>query len=183
VSRSTRALTVALGFGALVLAPRGAAATPQGRGGLRAGVCGAGVEHRLWQSTHPCVGTTGDILFGRERNDDIGVGPFLELSMAGAWDFRFGGGGTLLLPVTADFPLTLSLGAFAHELDSAALGASLFFGARSFNFHGSYNLALGVFGSAVVDLGAARATLVTVGVDVDAFFFATPFVLLANAVR
>jgi len=181
LSRSAGALILA---GALLtLLPASAAAAPQGRGGVRAGVCGTGVERNVWEATTFCGALTGDVLFGRERNQDFGFGPYLELSTAGFWDLRFGGGATALLPVSPDFPLVLSLGVYAHELEAAALGGTLFWGARSFNFHGAYNLALGLFGSATVDLGAERATVVTVGADIDAFFIVAPFLLLAQAVR
>lgn len=160
-----------------------AVATPEGRAGARASVCGAGESGALWQRTRPCFALTGDVLFGRERNGDFGFGPFVEVSTAGFFDARFGGGASLLLPVHDDFPLVASAGVFTHELRAAAVGGTLFWGARSYNFHGRYGLALGVFAGATVDLGDRQETLVLVGADVDAFFVAAPFLLLADAVR
>jgi hypothetical protein len=176
-----RAVAIPASVVALLVAPQ-ALAEPQGRGGLRAGVCGTGVEHAVWQRITFCPGLTFDLILGRERNRDVGIGPFVEVSTAGFWDVRMGGGVTALVPMHPDFPLAVSAGAYAHELEAVALGGTLFFGARSFNFHGSYNLALGLFASGAVDLGAEHATLVTVGADVDLFFVAAPFVLLADVV-
>lgn len=181
MSRSARALV--LSGGLITLLPASATAAPQGRGGVRAGVCGTGLERKVWQATTFCGALTGDLLFGRERNRDFGFGPFVELSTAGFWDLRLGGGATALVPVSPDFPLAVSLGVYAHEFEAAAVGGTLFWGARSFNFHGAYNLALGLFGSAAVDLGADHATVVTIGADIDAFFIAAPFILLADAFR
>jgi hypothetical protein len=158
-------------------------ASPEGRAGLRASVCGLGDDGALWQRTRPCFAVTGDLLFGRERNGDFGLGPFVELSTAGFFDARLGGGASLLVPVHDDFPLVVSAGVFTHELRTAAVGGSLFWGARSFNFHGRYGLALGLFAGMTVDLGDRKETLVAVGADVDAFFLAAPFLLLADAVR
>jgi len=123
------------------------------------------------------------VLFGRERNDDFGIGPYAEVSTAGFWDARYGAGVSALAPVTSDFPLVLSFGAFGHETDALALGASAFFGLRSYNFHGSYNFAVGFVASAFRDLGAERATLVTLGLEIDGFFLAVPFLLAAGELR
>jgi hypothetical protein len=137
----------------------------------------------MWQRTRPCLAVTGDLLFGRERNGEFAVGPFLELSTAGFWDARFGGGVSLLVPVHAALPMVASAGLFTHELRATALGATLFFGSRSYNFHGHYGLALGLFAGASVDLEDRRETLVVVGADVDAFFLSVPFLLLYNLGR
>jgi hypothetical protein len=179
-ARAAAALLPALA--ALAWAP-GASASPEGRAGARASLCGVGDDGRLWRRTRPCFAVTGDLLFGRERNGDFAFGPFLELSTAGFWDARFGGGGSLLIPVHDTFPLIASAGVFAHELRAAALGGTLFFGPRSYNFHGRYGLAFGLFAGASVDLGDRRETLVVVGADIDAFFLAAPFLLLHNALR
>jgi hypothetical protein len=158
-------------------------AHPELRAGARVSVCGLGQEGRFWQSTRPCFALTGDLLLGRTRNGDFGFGPFVEVSTAGFWDARFGGGASLLVPVHDDAPLVASAGVYSHELRSTAVGGTLFWGARSFNFHGVYGLALGLFAGATMDLGDRRDTLVLVGADLDAFFFVAPFLLLAEAVR
>jgi hypothetical protein len=157
-------------------------AEPQGRVALRTSVCGVGTDV-LWQETRFCNAVTGDVLFGRERNDDFGFGPYAEVSTAGFWDARYGGGLSVLAPVSHDFPLVLSLGAFGHETDAVAVGASAFFGLRSYNFHGNYNFAVGLVASAYRDLGAERTTLVSVGFEIDGFFLAVPFLLAAGELR
>jgi hypothetical protein len=167
---------------AFTLSP-GAGASPEGRTGARASVCGLGNDSRIWQRTRPCFALTGDLLFGRARNGDFALGPFVELSTAGFWDARLGGGISALVPVHDAFPLVTSVGVFSHELRTAALGGTLFFGPRSYNFHGPYGLAAGLFASVSVDLGDRHETLVALGVDVDAVILAMPFLLLYNAVR
>jgi hypothetical protein len=129
------------------------------------------------------LAVTGDLLFGRARNGDFAFGPFVELSTAGFWDARAGGGVSMLAPVHDAFSLVASAGVFAHELRSPALGGTLFFGPRSYNFHGRYGIAFGLFAGAVVDLGDRHETMVLAGVDVDAALLAMPFLLLYNAAR
>jgi hypothetical protein len=165
----------------LVVSPE-ARASPQGRVAARTALCGTGTKEG-WQETRWCNGLTGDLLFGRERNSDFGIGPFAEVSSAGFWDARYGGGVSALAPVTEDFPLVLSFGAFGHETESVALGATLFFGARSYNFHGNYNLSAGLVLSGYRDLGSNHASLVSLGLELDGFFFVAPFLFLAEAVR
>src|SRR5262245_20587492 len=124
-------------FGITLSLARPAAASPQGHVAYRTGVCGTGTD-ALWQDTHWCNGVVADLLFFRKRNSDFALGPYAEVSTAGFWDARYGGGLSALAPVTPDFPLVLSLGAFGHETRAVALGANAFFGLRSYNFHGSY---------------------------------------------
>lgn len=157
-------------------------AEPQGRVAIRTSICGVG-SGALWQETRFCNAVTGDVLFGRQRNDDFGFGPYAEVSTAGFWDARYGGGLSVLAPVTHDFPLVFSFGAFGHEADAVALGGSAFFGLRSYNFHGGYNFAVGFVLSGYRDLGAERATLVSVGLEIDGFFLAVPFLLAAGELR
>ena len=169
-------------FAITSLASSAVAANPQGHVAVRTAVCGAGSD-AVWEETRFCNGVVGDVLLGRERNGDFGLGPFAEISTAGFWDARYGAGLSVLAPVTSDFPLVLSLGVFGHETESAALGAALFFGLRSHNFHGAYNLAAGGVVSAYRDLTAEHATLVTVGLELDVFLLAMPFLFAAGALR
>lgn len=121
-----------------------------------------------------------DAHFARERNSDFGFGPMLALSTAGFWDLRFGGGGSVVLPLNPDMPFVLAAGVFAHETRGVSLGGSLFWGFRGYNFHGHYNLAAGLFGEVLQDLDRERATVLSLGFEVDAMVFALPFFLVAG---
>jgi hypothetical protein len=169
-------------FGFIASFAGAAAASPQGHVAYRTSVCGVGTNS-LWQDTRWCNGFVADLLLLRERNGDFGLGPYAEISTAGFWDARYGGGASALLPVAPDFPLVLSLGAYGHESDSVALGANAFFGLRSYNFHGSYNYAVGFVVSGYKDLGADRATLVTLGIELDGLLLALPFLFVAGELR
>lgn len=104
----------------------------------------------------------------------------LAASTAGFWDLRFGGGGSLFLPVHPDTPFVLAAGVFAHETEGVSLGASLFWGFRGYNFHGNYNLGAGLFGEVLQDLDRERATLLTLGFEIDAMLLAFPWLLLGG---
>ncbi len=121
--------------------------------GMVAGFCGVGNDDGLWESTRFCGALRGDALFGRERAASYGYGPYTSVGTVGFDDARFGLGGSLLVPVLEDFPLVLSLGGLARtssEGTRPGAEAWLFWGARSVNFHGSYNLSNGLL------LGAQR---------------------------
>ena len=158
-------------------------ADPQGHVALRAAPCGVGSGGKLWQETRFCGGLTGDLLFLRNRNTDLGLGPYLEVNTAGFWDARFGGGLSLLVPVMESYPLVISVGAYDHELRAASLGGTLFWGARSYNFDSAYNYALGIYASAYRDLDSERATLISVGVEIDGFFVLAPFIFAFQALK
>jgi hypothetical protein len=158
-------------------------AEPQTHVAWRTAVCGVGSRGDAWSQTRWCNGLTADLLLLRERNRDYGLGPYVELSTAGFWDARYGGGVSALLPVTENFPLVVSLGIYDHALEQAALGASVFWGLRSYNFDSVYNYSLGLYASAQRDLGGERDSLVSLGLELDGFILAAPFVLAVGALR
>jgi hypothetical protein len=175
-------LKYAVGLGAFLLAGS-AHAEPQARIAWRTALCGTGARGDVWSETRWCNGLTADLLLLRERNRDFGIGPFVEISTSGFWDARFGGGVSALLPVSESFPLVVSLGVYDHALERAALGGTVFWGARSYNFTGTYNYALGVYASAQRDLGGDRDSVLSVGLEVDGFFLVAPFLLAVQALR
>ena len=162
---------------------RPAAAQPQSHVALRIAPCGVGTDGNVWEATRVCGGLVGDLLLFRRRNRDFGFGPYVEVLTAGFWDARFGGGASLLVPITESYPLVLSVGAFDHELRAASLGGTLFWGVRSYNFDNPYNWTFGLYASAYRDLDSRGDTLVSVGVELDGFFLAAPFLLAFGALR
>jgi hypothetical protein len=172
---------VRLTAGAIVVllgAARPASADPQVHAGLRGSVCHLTPESGA--RTRFCSGLVLDAHFGRERSSDFGVGPMLALSTAGFWDLRFGGGGSLLLPLHPDTPFVLAAGVFAHETRGVSVGGSLFWGFRGYNFHGNYNLGAGLFAEVLQDLDRERATVFSLGFELDAMLLAFPFLLLSG---
>jgi hypothetical protein len=182
--------------GALALAHAAAAhAEPQASVGLTIGAAGAGLNRSLWQSTAFHLGVHGDVLFGRARNADFGIGPYAEVLTNGFDEIQFGGGVSGLLPVLDTLPLVLSVGGYGRAAQGTSplaagsvalepgLAAELFFGSRSYNFHAPYVMSAGLLGQMRYGLGPSRETSIVVGAQVDFTILSLPFVFLINAVR
>ena len=186
---------------ALALAPSTPAhADPQATVGLTLGVAGAGLRRSIWQSSAFHLGVHGDVLFGRARNADFGIGPYAEVLTNGFDEIQFGGGVSGLLPVLDTYPLVLSLGGYGRAAAGASaldplrasagpvtlepgLAAELFFGSRSYNFHAPYVMTAGLIGQMRYGLGPSRETSIVIGAQVDFAILSLPFVFLINAVR
>jgi len=140
-------------------------------------VCGLGSD-RLWEKTGFCGNLRGDLLFGRERNSDLALGPYATVGTATFSDVRLGGGLSLLLPaLDGDFPILLSAGALSRNAADFRLAGEAFFGLRSHNFHGNYVMASGIVlgGDAVVS--GANGNTLYVGLQIDGMWLALPFIL------
>jgi hypothetical protein len=156
-------------------------ARPQINTAIVTGLCGLGDTESLWGESAWCNGLRADILFGRARNTDFALGPYVQVSSAGFWDARYSAGLSWLIPVSGDFPLILSAGAGGHELEAPALEGWLFFGPRSYNFHALYSLSAGLLLGFQQDLGAGGANQVVVAAQIDGLILALPFLLAYEA--
>jgi hypothetical protein len=147
------------------------------------GLCGIGDPESLWDESAWCNGLRADALFGRARNTDFAIGPYAQISSAGFWDARYGAGLSVLVPVSGDFPLILSVGAGGHELEAPALEGWLFFGPRAYNFHSIYSVSAGLLLGFQRDLGGDDASQIVVAAQIDGLVLALPFLLAYQALR
>jgi hypothetical protein len=150
------------------------------------GVCGTGSNGELWQHTRFAGALRADLLFGRTRASSFGYGPYASVGTAGFNDARFGLGGSLLVPVLEDFPIVASLGALARvgpEGTQPGAEAWLFWGARSFNFHGSYNLSNGLLLGAQTTFGSESSNALWIAAQLDAQWPLLPFVYALSLLR
>jgi len=126
----------------------------------------------------------GDILFGRTSPWDFGIGPYADL--ATAWnDFSVGTGASLLLPIHDALPIVLSAGPFVRAFDSResiGLSTDLFWGSRSFNYHGSYAMAFGLILQGRTAFGAEPDRALILGFRIDGQAFALPLLLAYGAI-
>ncbi len=139
------------------------------------------------------MGLHGDVLFLRNHDKDMAIGPYFDVRTIAFETFEAGGGVSWLIPVTEHFPLVLSVGAHARgygpEVGAATGGwepglqASLWMGSRSLNYDSVYGLAAGLFVEGRYGLGDGRQADILGGVQLDLEIFALPFVLLYNALR
>jgi hypothetical protein len=185
--RTRFALSAAVVVGCLWAGAGTARAEPQGTVGLTIGAAGRGLEHRLWDQTVFHLGLRGDVLFGRKKSSDFGVGPYGEVATHAFDEVQFGTGVSTLLPITEAFPLVLSAGAYGRYAPvqglEPGLAAALFFGTRSYNFHAGYIMAAGLLAQFRYGLGPSGETSIIISAQLDLVAMSLPFQLLINAFR
>jgi hypothetical protein len=176
-------------FAACLLgAARPAAAAPQLSTTVVVGAAGNGDRSHLWSSTDFAGGLRGELLFGRSRDADFGVGPYVEtLTTTGFSNLQIGAGATLLVPVHPYLPVTLSAGGYlGHDSTfgwQPGLAAELFWGSHGFNYDSFYALSGGIFGGLRYGVGDLHDVSVLVGARIDLEVVALPFILVYNAIR
>lgn len=116
----------------------------------------------------------------------MGVGPYLEAATT-AFDTAETGAGVAWLVPVGDVALVPSAGAIARRLPGfgwePGVEASVFFGARGYNFHSAYGMAFGGFAQLRHGLGESRASEAVFGLRIDTVVLALPFVALVSAIR
>lgn len=160
-----------------------ARADPQYNLSLISGLGGEGTRDGYWRETAWFNAIHADVLFARERNSDLGVGPYLELGTSGFDDLRFGGGGSVVVPVTEMVPIVVSGGGYGRSSADGlepGLAASLYIGARSYNFHSAYNVTGGLNIGLTYGLGDSRETTIIVAAQLDSSTLWLPAVILYN---
>jgi hypothetical protein len=176
-----RAAAFAAALGVLAFTP-GAFAAPQWSAGIDPSLCtiSAPGADRRWVF---CGDVYSDLILGRERERDFGVGPYLGLGTVAFEDLRARAGASLHVPAWEDFAFVLSGGGLLDDGGQPGIDAALFFGIRSYNFHGAYNFAGGVVLDAQKTFGDDESTVVALGLRVDGLALAVPFLLLWGALQ
>ena len=130
------------------------------------------------------LGARLDALFLRGDPREMALGPYVGLATAAFDTFESGGGVEWLIP-TGDTALVLSTGAFARTSrfgwEPGVVG-TIFWGSRSYNFHSSYGLGVGLFAQGRYGLGDGRQGDAVAGVQLDLAYLALPFLFAYEAV-
>lgn len=180
--RSTRVGSALLaGLAALGVAS-GADAKPQWNAAAEAGLCGRGARLGLSDPAF-CGALRGDVLLLAERGSDVAFGPSLRLGSAAFDDLRIDLGASVLLPVLDSFPLVVDVGPHLRNFDQPGVFASVFFGLRSFNHYGHYQMASGIVISAERTFSDGTPSALWIAARVDGSWLALPFLLGINALR
>jgi hypothetical protein len=172
-----------VGAAALVVAySRPASAKPQWNAGLETGVCGSG-SSLGFQRLGWCNALHGDLMLLRERSSSFGLGPSLRIGTARFDDLRLDAGLSVLIPTFDSFPLVLEAGPHLRNFDQPGAFASAFFGFRSLNHHGRYEIASGL--SLIAERGFSTGTpsALWITARIDAAWLAMPFIFAFNALR
>jgi hypothetical protein len=131
------------------------------------------------------LGGRFDALFLRDDPRDMALGPYVDVATAAFDTFEAGGGVEWLIPIDAT-AFILSAGTFARTSSfgwEPGAAGTVFWGSRSFNYHSSYALGVGLFAQGRYGFGDGHQADVIGGVQVDLEYLALPFLLVVNAFR
>lgn len=158
------------------------AAKPQWNAGVETGVCATG-SSLGFEGLGWCNALRGDVLFLRQGEGDFGLGPALRLGSASFDDFRIDAGLSVLIPVFESFPLVLEAGPHLLDFDQPGVYGSAFFGVRSFNHYGHYEMSAGLALTAERSFSANTPSALWLTARLDGSWFALPFIFLYNAAK
>lgn len=171
----------------LVARERSASADPQVSTGLTLGGSITDLRSDEGAGLAMHMGARGDILFLRNRERDMAIGPYIEASTEGFESIAMGGGVEWLAPVMPSFPFVLSAGSYAERAPgypwAPGVSTRLFLGPRSYNFHSIYGLAAGLFVDGRMSVAESDRGAVVIGAQIDFATIALPFILAVNAFR
>lgn len=130
------------------------------------------------------LGARLDVLFFRERPGHMAFGPYVDIASHAFDTFEAGGGLAWLLPLDAT-AFVLSAGSFARTSRfgwEPGASATLFWGSRSFNYHSSYAIGVGLFAQGRWGFGDGKQADAILGVQLDLEYLALPFVFAYQAI-
>lgn len=161
-----------------------ASGDPQLSAGWVSGVGGDGDGDSLWRETTWFNALRAELVLGRDRSADLGLGPYLELGTSGFSDLRLGSGVVGVVPLSEALPLTVGAGGTARRDDgrwAPGFSASAMLGSRSYNFHSTYAIATGLVLAYQRDLDAVGASTVIIALQLDGLLLAMPVVFGISA--
>lgn len=177
-----RRLAVLLVAAALV-SGGAASARPQAAGGLTTGVALTDLREEGPRVAYH-LGARFDLLFLREHPRDMAVGPYLDVATAAFDTFETGGGLEWLIPTGAT-ALVLSGGGFGRTSSygwEPGVAGTVFWGSRSYNYHSTYALGVGLFAQGRYGLGDGHQADAIFGVQLDLAYLALPFIFAYEAI-
>ena len=167
---------------ALLLLAHPAVAAPVWRAGWDTGICGAG-DRLAFTPMGWCNAVDADVLFLREGGRDFGIGPSMRLGTARFDDVRLDAGVSVLLPVLDSFPLVLEVGPHLRNFHEPGIYGSAFFGLRSFNYYGHYEMAAGLSITAERALTSGTPSALWITARVDGSWLMLPVIFVVNGLK
>lgn len=159
-----------------------AAAAPRWNVGWETALCGTGRDLGF-DRVGWCNAVHGDVMLLRRGNRGVDLGPSLRLGTAHFEDFRLDPGLSLLLPLTESFPLVLEAGPHVRNLRELGVFGSAFFGLRSFNYYGRYEMSAGLAVIAERSFSDGTPSALWIAARIDGSWLALPFIFGYNALR
>lgn len=186
-SPRTSAAFAGAAVAAIATIARPCVADPQASIGLTVGAvvqnaAGAGKPEGAFH-----FGGRADVLFLRDRGNQMAIGPYVDAATASLRDVDLGGGLEWLLPVRDDLPVVLAAGLVARDGEgrtwAPGLEGTVFFGSRSYNYHSWYGLTFGLFAQTRwIPSPPATADFIF-GVQIDGEFLAMPSMLIFSSFK
>lgn len=179
-----RAPAIAL-LACTALAPASASARPQISAGLTNGLALTDLRAENAPRFAYHLGARFDVLLLRERPNHMAVGPYVDVATHAFDTFETGGGLEWLVPA-GETAFVFSGGAFARTSRfgwEPGAAATIFWGSRSYNYHGDYGLGLGLFAQGRYGFGDGQQADAILGLQLDLAYVALPFLFLYEAVR
>jgi hypothetical protein len=130
-----------------------------------------------------CSAAEGNVLFGKDSGHGLRLGPALRVSTARFEDLRVGLGASLLVPLRESFPLILEAGPELRDLRTPGAFASLFFGVRTYNHYGHYEMAAGLSLAVERSFTDDAPTALWLTARLDGSWLALPFVAAYNGLK
>jgi hypothetical protein len=186
MTRRVLALVGSLGVTLAVATSSGTAlAAPQVSAGLTTGAALTDMRADNGPRLAYHLGGRLDLLLLRDRANTMAVGPYIDVATAAFDTFETGGGLEWLVPA-GDTAFVLSGGGFARASRfgwEPGVAGTLFWGSRSFNYHSTYSLGLGLFLQGRYGLSSVgRQADAIFGVQIDLQYLALPFLFAYEAI-
>jgi len=187
----------AVALAALVFASaRADAGPPQFGVGVTVGAAGVGKHQAIWDETVFHLGARGDVMF-RNGSRTFGIGPYVEVMTHDFGELQTGAGGSLLIPITELYPIVLSGGAYVRIPWQGPVGpladkrygvepglaGTIFLGTRSYNWHNSYEITVGLIGQARFGLGDSHETSFVIAAQLDLAAIWVPVVFIVHGLQ
>lgn len=171
---------------ALVAWAQPSPAAPQMSGGVTTGAALTDLRTGAGPRVAYHLGGRFDVLFLRERAGAMAFGPFVDVATHAFDTFETGGGLEWLVPA-GDTAFIVSTGLFARTSrfgwEPGAAG-TIFWGSRSFNYHSTYALGVGLFAQGRWGLSSeGKQADAIFGAQIDLEYFALPFLFAYNALK
>ena len=173
--RGALRLTLAAAVSMFSSSPAGA--TPQWNVGLETGACRDEVKLGWCNAVH------GDLLMLRSSPHEFGLGPSLRLGTVRFSDLRLDLGVSGLIPLFESFPLILEAGPSLRNFGHPGAFAGAFFGLRSFNYYGHYEMTGGLSVFAERSFGSDAESTYWLTARIDSAWIAMPFIFAYNALK
>jgi len=166
-------------------APKTAFADPQWNAGLTTGAALTDMRASNGPRLAYHLGGRFDVLLLRDRAGTMALGPYVDVATA-AFDTFEGGGGVSWLVPAGDTAFIFSGGGLARTSRfgwEPGVAGTIFWGSRSFNYHSSYSLCVGLFAQGRYGFGDGKQTDAILGAQIDLEYLALPFLFAYEAVR